>query len=127
MLISLVEDAMFKGAYIAVTAIVLGGCQGGVPVVSPMLVPVEASIAMVSLPQTKKLPTDHLISAMTGQDCSMIQYEQSGQYCRENRQVDNGKIYCIKTLGSVECHRRADPYYGGESILGSPPIRLVGQ
>jgi hypothetical protein len=98
----------------------VAACNGPGPIVAVGISPVGVPLAMATLPQTKKLPTDHILSAITGRDCSIIHYEGDGSYCVDPpRTVKYSNVYCIKTLGSVECHRRNDPYYDGQTILGS--------
>ena len=107
-------------------AIVSAGCEGVTPLAVNTLAPLGGPAAMLTLPQTKKLPTDHVASWITGRDCSIISYEKDGVLCPEApKQVDVSKLYCIKTLGTVECHQRPDPYYGGQKILGTPPLNFV--
>ena len=115
------------GKFLTVAALLLavGGCQGVTPLAINTVLPLGSAGTMATMPQTKKLPSDHLLSWVTGRDCSMISYEQDGVLCPDARRVDEGNVYCIKTLGSVECHRRPDPYYGREQILGTPPVKYV--
>ncbi|CAK0759501.1 hypothetical protein CCP1ISM_900003 [Azospirillaceae bacterium] len=78
-------------------------------------------IGVSSLSATKKLPTDHLISSMTGRDCSVVSYEKTGEYCPPPpREIDRSDTYCFKTLGGVECHDRPDPYRNRNQSLASP-------
>ncbi|MEI8393531.1 MAG: hypothetical protein WCF85_02265 [Rhodospirillaceae bacterium] len=79
-------------------------------------------VGMTTLPQTGKLPTDHLASWASGRDCSILNYEKDGVYCPpEKKDIDRSKLYCTRTLGAVECHERPNPYAGIERPLGSPP------
>ena len=104
--------------------LMVAGCDPKAPVSA--LLPLDAGVSMLTLPQTKKTPGDHLMSAATGRDCSIIHYEQDGAFCQDPPKViDRRNLYCIKTLGGVECHERANPYYGGERTLGSPPPRPI--
>ncbi|MEI6557512.1 MAG: hypothetical protein WCO00_03825 [Rhodospirillaceae bacterium] len=106
----------------AAVALLVAGCA--TEPVAKILVPIELGAAMATLPQTKKTPTDHLMSWATGRDCSIIHYEQGGAFCEDSpKEIDRRSLYCFKTLGGVECHQRPDPYYGGERILASPPPR----
>ncbi len=95
----------------------LTGCEAMMVAAS---VPLAAG--MTTLPQTKKLPTDHVLSSATGRDCSVLSYEKTGTYCPPYPQeVDRSKLTCIKTLGEVECHQQPDRYANGERTLASPP------
>ena len=92
------------------------------------LTPLTLLGTMATLPQTKKLPTDHLLSWATGKDCSVLHYEKDGIFCQDPpRQVDRRNLYCTKTIGAVECHERPNPYYAGEQVLASPPPRMIDQ
>ena len=101
-----------------VVLLLVAGC-------APMLGLVVATptvSAMGTLPQTKKLPADHVLSSMTGRDCSAIHYEKTGEYCPAySREIDRSQITCFKTLGDVECRQQPDRYSNGERILASPP------
>jgi len=71
---------------------------------------------------TKKMPWDHLASALTGRDCSMVSLEQSGYYCPPTIEVERPDMYCYKTLAGVDCHAIPDPYRNGNRPLASPPV-----
>ena len=72
------------------------------------------------------MPYDHLATWATGRDCSVLHYEQEGTYCKDApTEIDRRSLYCFKTIGSVECHQRPDPYYSGEQTLASPPPRPI--
>ncbi|MEI6986474.1 MAG: hypothetical protein WCK65_10110 [Rhodospirillaceae bacterium] len=76
---------------------------------------------LLTLPATKKLPTDHVLTWATGKDCSIIHFEKEGEYCKSYPQeVDRSKLVCTKTLGGVDCHERPDRHAGNERILASP-------
>ncbi len=78
--------------------------------------------SVVTLPETKKLSTDHALSAATGRDCSIISYEKTGTYCPPYPEaVDRSRLTCIRTLGEVECHQQPDLYANRERTLASPP------
>ncbi len=119
---------MIRIVILSLSALMVAACAqsgGSVPVLLASTPGVVAG-AMLTLPQTKKLPTDHLVSWATGRDCSVIHYEQDGQYCMDTpKEVDRQRLYCFKTLGAVECHQRPDPYYNGERVLASPPVRII--
>ncbi len=119
---------MWKIAMMAVVALAAAGCTetGATGAAATAAVPAVLATSLLTLPQTKKLPTDHLASWATGRDCSVVHYEQDGQYCMDPpKEVDRQKLYCFKTLGAVECHQRPDPYYTGERVLASPPVRVI--
>ncbi|HYD64878.1 hypothetical protein [Azospirillum sp.] len=74
-----------------------------------------------SLNTTKKTLGDHVVSGVTGRDCSILSLEESGQYCPERVVVDRSNVYCYRTLADVNCHYIPDPYKNGHTALASPP------
>ncbi len=76
---------------------------------------------IVTLNATKKTVGDHLVSAATGRDCSVISFEKTGDYCPDKVVVDRSRVYCYRTLADVECHHIPDPYRNGNTALASPP------
>jgi hypothetical protein len=86
-----------------------------------------AGADVVTLNATKKTIGDHVVSAATGRDCSIISFEQTGDYCPDKVEIDRSRVYCYRTLADVECHHIPDPYRNGNTALASPPpdIRTV--
>lgn len=105
---------------VAAPAMALAGCT------SPLGL-AAAGADVVTLNATKKTIGDHLVSAATGRDCSILSFEQSGDYCPDKVEVDRSRVYCYRTLADVECHHIPDPYRNGNTALASPPpdIRTV--
>ena len=126
---------MVRAAAVVALTIVLGGCSSFDEVsagdmatpYAAKLVPLSAGLAMLTLPQTKKTPIDLIVSNITDRDCSIVGYEQTGRYCKDAQRKEVQHIYCIKTLGDVECHHKNDPYYGGERKLASAPPVYTGE
>lgn len=96
-------------------AAALAGCAG------PEATAVGAAVSVVSLNVTKKTVTDHIASAVTGRDCSIITLNETGEYCPEQVVVDRSNLYCYRTLGGVDCHTLPDPYKNSQTSLASPP------
>lgn len=94
------------GALGALLALGLGGCaEVGLPATM-----VTAQVA--SLINTDKSLTGHLVSYVTGEDCSSLALAETGRFCREP-QADTPPEpprYCYRTLGEVNCYHRPDPY-----------------
>lgn len=80
-----------------------------------------ATVDLVSLNSTRKTLMDHAASGLTGRDCSVISFSETGEYCPEKVVVDRSDIYCYRTLADVECHHIPDPYRNGDRALASPP------
>jgi hypothetical protein len=92
--------------------------------------PVVAGVAGADYAQTtatKKTLIDHVASSVTGEDCSVIAFSETGTYCQEKIVVQRPPIYCFKTLGDVECHNAPDPYRNSDTALASPPPVRVTQ
>ncbi len=118
----------FLGKALATTLLIVAlvACQAITPVATDAMMTLGSPLGMATLPQTKKLPQDHLASWVTGRNCSIISYEKDGVYCQDPPQrVDDRSVYCTRTIGGVECHQRPDRYYAGDQILGSPPVRYA--
>ena len=78
-----------------------------------------------SLNQTGKTASDHLASLVTGQDCNILRYQQTGKYCLSSAELaqmeaaekrDNAG-YCYRTIADVWCYDNPDP-------TASPEIRV---
>ncbi|WP_244433930.1 hypothetical protein [Azospirillum sp. B506] len=99
---------------LAIATLTLAGCT------SPLGL-AAGGADVVTLNATKKTIGDHIVSAATGRDCSIISFEQSGDYCPDKVVVDRSRLYCYRTLADVECHHIPDPYRNGNTALASPP------
>lgn len=99
---------------LAIPASALAGCT------SPLGLAV-AGADVVTLNSTKKTIGDHIVSAATGRDCSILSFEKDGDYCPDKVEVDRSRLYCYRTLADVECHHIPDPYRNGNTALASPP------
>jgi hypothetical protein len=80
-------------------------------------VAVYGGVEGVALNQTGKLASDHVASAITGQDCSFLRYKDTGNYCRsaaeiaaqEARERRDLSGYCYRRIGLVTCYTSPDP------------------
>ena len=67
---------------------------------------------VISLSATKKLPTDHLVSWISGKDCSVVTMAENGSYCRDEadatQMVAAAPLYCYRTLGEITCYTTPD-------------------
>lgn len=108
----------FGFGVLAASALALGGCTG------EAALGVAVASGIVTLNATKKTSVDHIVSGITGEDCSVISLEQTGQYCQEKLEVVRSDVYCYRTLAAVDCHYLPDPYKNGHTSLASPaPVR----
>ena len=94
--------------------LLLGGCGGEVGMAL-------AGATAVSFATTDKFLTDHAVSYATGEECSALQFEQTGQYCRTQEEIAAERLaekerqlaaepemYCYRTLGEITCYEEED-------------------
>lgn len=99
---------------VLIAVMLLGGCGGEVGLAL-------AGASAVSFATTDKFLSDHAVSLATGKDCSSLQLEQTGQFCRtpeeiaaarlaeeERRLAANPEMYCYRTLGDITCYEERD-------------------
>lgn len=94
------------GALMLLSAV--GGCGG-----SELITPATALMATGAVIIAEdKTPTDLLASAVTGLDCDTIRKSRDkGPLCRpEQEEVIEAPVYCYRTLGTINCFDRPDPY-----------------
>lgn len=99
-----------KFAMLGLCAIGLAGCGAETAAVA-------GGAAMVSFVGTDKTVVDHVASAASGKDCSVLYTNNGGDYCRPEidaeaeaiRRAEN-QLYCYNTLGEVTCYDSPDPY-----------------
>jgi hypothetical protein len=100
----------------------LGGCQtlGFLPAVA-----IAGTVEGVSLNQTGKTASDHLVSAITGEDCSVLRYTKNGKYCLTDAEIAAAEARlhrpyegtCYKVRGNVACYDQADATHTSETEI----------
>ena len=98
-------------ALLALSAL-LPGCVAALPAAA-----VYAGVEGISLNHTDKLMSDHVVSAVTGQDCSFLKYKNSGIYCRSAAEIAEQAAkerrdlsgFCYRRRGMVTCYASPDP------------------
>ena len=100
----------------------LAGCQtlGLLPAAA-----VAGTVEGVSLNQTGKTASDHLISAITGEDCSVLRYTKKGKYCLTAAEIaqEQARLHrpyegtCYKVRGNVACYAEADATHTSEATV----------
>ena len=93
-------------------AALLPGCVAALPAAA-----VYAGVEGISLNHTDKLMSDHVVSAVTGQDCSFLKYKNSGIYCRSAAEIAEQAAkerrdlsgFCYRRRGMVTCYDSPDP------------------
>ena len=76
-----------------------------------------------SLNQTGKTASDHIVSTITGQDCNILRYQQTGRYCLSSAQLAEMAAaekrynpgYCYRHLAQVVCYTEPDPTQSDET------------
>jgi len=100
----------------------LGGCAtaGILPPVA-----IAATIEGVALNQSGKTMSDHLVSAITGDDCSVLRYTKSGKYCLTEAEVaqEEARLHrpyagtCYKVRGNVACYDQSEAAHTSETTV----------
>jgi hypothetical protein len=93
---------------------VLSGCS--LLAASPAIA-VYAGVEGVALNQTGKTASDHVVSAITGQDCNILRYKDTGNYCRSAAEIAAQEAkerrdlsgFCYRRRGFVTCSETPDP------------------
>jgi hypothetical protein len=100
----------------------LGGCQ------TMAFLPAAAiagTVEGVSLNQTGKTASDHLVSAITGEDCSALRYTKNGKYCLTEAELAAAEARlhrpyegtCYRVRGNVACYDQADATHTSETTV----------
>lgn len=66
-----------------------------------------AGIDTVTLINSDRTLSDHMISAYKNQDCSILRSSEGGEYCIDAVRLPHPepkKIYCYRTIGYVTCY-----------------------
>ncbi len=106
----IIPPKLKSGLAVLVMAITLplAGCTGE-------LFAVESISAAVF----DKTASDHLVSLVSGKDCSFLRVEQDKSYCVEDaRVIQQSHLYCYPTLGSVTCYTEPDPQRAPSERIG---------
>ena len=100
----------------------LGGCEaiGVLPAAG-----IAATVEGVSLNASGKTVSDHLVSAVTGEDCSVLRYTKNGKYCLTEAEIAAAQARlhrpyegtCYKVRGNVACYDQADAEHTSETTV----------
>ncbi len=82
------------------------------------LAPPIAAIEGVSAVTTGKPLSDHIVSYSSGKNCSSVRSNTGRSYCEEEELNPTPKVFCYRTIGSVSCYNRPDPYHGNQRKVG---------
>ena len=73
----------------------------------------------VSVIASEKTLSDHLVSLISGKNCSVVRTERELAYCAEDQPpIIRPSVYCYQTLGSVSCYNRPDPRRANHQLMG---------
>ena len=103
-------------------AVALAALLSGCAVAALPAAAVYGGVEGISLNHTDKLMSDHVASAVTGQDCSFLKYKDTGIYCRSAAEIAEQAAkerrdlssYCYRRLGMVTCYESPDPTASAE-------------
>jgi hypothetical protein len=100
----------------------LAGCEtiGVLPAAG-----IAAAVEGVSLNASGKTVSDHLVSAITGDDCSVLRYTKNGKYCLSAAEIaaEEARLHrpyegtCYKVRGNVACYDQFDPTHTSETTV----------
>jgi hypothetical protein len=110
----MMRRAFFIAALVMLAAI--SGCS---------MVPTFAAAEGVSTVLTKKTITDHIVSLASGKNCSTVRVSRGQSYCVEDEINPPTNVYCYRTLGSVSCYNKRNPYNSGQKALGRDGSNLA--
>ena len=85
----------------------LGGCGA---------IPGYAQVEGLFVVGTDKTMEDHVVSLVSGKNCSLIRTEKDQTYCEEDEPVIKQNIFCYRTLATVTCYDRPDPNPGRRRV-----------
>ena len=78
----------------------LAGCANFPPV---------AIIDGASVVGSKKTIGDHIVSYVSGKNCSTVRSNQGRTYCVEDEPNPTPRVFCYPTIGMVTCYDTPDP------------------
>jgi hypothetical protein len=113
---------LFALPLILLAGLILSGCEtiGVLPAAG-----IAATVEGVSLNASGKTVSDHLVSAITGDDCSVLRYTKNGKYCLSEAEIaaEQARLHrpyegtCYKVRGNVACYDQADTEHTSETTV----------
>lgn len=81
-----------------------------------------ASASIATFVQTDKTMTDHVVSYVSGDDCSILHTQDGGEYCRDTTEGPKDasvaqQTYCYRTLGGIDCYMQEDPKASSSQVI----------
>src|SRR3546814_5439420 len=80
-----------------------------------------AGVSMVSCATTDKFLTDHAASYATGEECSSLQFEQTGAFCRTAEEIaaEQAEEEARQQIGRESCRERVCQYVSISGVAAS--------
>lgn len=113
---------LFALPLLLLAGMAIAGCQtiGVLPAAG-----IAATVEGVSLNASGKTVSDHLVSAVTGDDCSVLRYSKNGKYCLSEAEIAAAEARlrrpyegtCYKVRGNVACYEQTDPTHTSETTV----------
>ena len=91
------------------------------------VVPPVALTDFATVGLTDKTIEDHVVSAISGKDCSTVRTNQGRTYCAEDELNPEPKVHCYRTLGEVTCYDKPDPHANGHQKVNESTHNLLGR
>jgi len=92
---------------LAITVMV-GGCAGEF-----------FAVEGVSAALSDKTASDHVVSLLSGKECSFLRVDQGQSYCVEDAvKISQSHLYCYRTLGAATCYTEPDPRRSPSERIG---------
>ncbi|GEM_PF-562548 len=102
------------------------GCNAMYDVATHPVTMGVGAVTVASVVATDKTIPDHVVSLVTGHDCSMVRYSTGGYYCVQppaaNTPIET-RLYCYRTIGAITCYDRAVP--GEDGRLVTDPRHVI--
>lgn len=91
------------------------------------IVPPVALTDWATVGLTDKTIEDHVVSVISGKNCSTVRTNQGRTYCVEDELNPEPKVHCYRTLASVTCYDKPDPYGNGHQRVDESTHNLLGR
>ena len=113
---------LFALSLLLAAGLAMAGCEtiGFLPAAG-----IAATVEGVSLNASGKTVSDHLVSAITGDDCSVLRYTKNGKYCLSEAEIaaEQARLHrpyegtCYKVRGNVACYDQTDAEHTSETTV----------
>ncbi len=84
---------------------------------------VAADIA--TIPVLGRSIPDGIYSAVTGKDCSVVRLDRGQSFCRPTEEPPAPPPYCTRSLGTVDCWTKPNPFGAQQREVADGPRTLT--